>query len=354
LASITSVISFFILLLATYSYAAPVEHEYGTSTAEYEFTSGKTTIEQGHKNKTRPISDDEFTSVQNIHQQRSVEDTSSEEATKQHVTYPSSTVEDSSFSPSTETNPKRSIEDSSSAEKNEKRGVDDSSSAEKDEKRSIEDSSFVSPTDVNEKRSVEDSSSAEKKEKRGVEDSSSAEKKEKQGVEDSSSAEKNEKRSVDDSSSAEKSEKRSIEDFLLSTMESSTEFDRRAIRPVESEEEVKTSTSVSSENEVDTTTNVEPLSSSINSFGKITGLLRDNKTEEQSSTNEYETTDRPDEEFTTQSNIKTQKLTKTVAIIPGRITGTKIYAKEPTVIQSDNEKQSNQGQKKDIVRPIRT
>jgi len=113
----------------------------------------------------------------------------------------------------------------------------------------------------------------------------------------------------------------------LSTLESSAEFNRRAIRPIESQEEVETSTHVLSENQVEVTTNVEPLSSSIDSFGKFTGLLHDNHPEEQSSTTEHE---KIDEESTTQSTVKTQKLIKTVAIIPGKITETKIYVNTPS------------------------
>jgi len=104
--SITSVISFFILLLATYSYSAPIEHEYETSTTKYEFTSGKTTVDQGDKVKKNIISDDESTHTPTIHEKRLSEKSNSEEATTHDVIHPSSTIEDSSFSSSTEINKK--------------------------------------------------------------------------------------------------------------------------------------------------------------------------------------------------------------------------------------------------------
>jgi hypothetical protein len=40
-----SVIPFFILLLAIYSYSAPIGQEYGISTTGYEYTTGQTIVE---------------------------------------------------------------------------------------------------------------------------------------------------------------------------------------------------------------------------------------------------------------------------------------------------------------------
>jgi len=136
--------------------------------------------------------------------------------------------------------------------------------------------------------------------------------------------EPNEKRSFD-----EPDEKRSFDEFSFTTFESSTEFDRRAIRPTESQEEIETSTSFLSENSIETTTNFEP-SSSVDSFGKFTGLLHNDETEEISTTPEYQKHDRSSEESTTRLPVKTQRLTKTVSIFPGKITETKIYLNLPT------------------------
>jgi len=282
MASITSVISFLVLLLVTYSYCAPFVHQYENSTAEYEYTTGETIVEHGNSFNMHLISDDESTGVPNIHKERSSEE-SRDEFTTQGVTIPSSTVEDFSF-------PSSTVEDLSFPSS------------------TVEDSSFPSTTEYNKERSFEDSSF---------------------------------------SSSAEENEKRSLENFLFTTMESSTEFDRRAIRPVQSEEEFETSTPFFHEHQIEMTTDVEP-SSSVETFGKYTGLLHEEESstpeyEEQSSTSEYE-------EPTTRSSVKSQKLTKTVSIFPGKITETKIYANSPSrtsvVIRPvEEEQQLSQGEK---------
>jgi len=259
--SITSVISFFILLLVTYSYSAPIEQKYETSTANYKFTSGKTTINEGVKVKKQMMSDDGST--------------------------------DNEAMPTDESGG------------NEEMPTDESGGNEE------------MPTDQsggNEAMPV-DGSTDNQDGTKGVADPVHS-------VEDPSHPKYPAVIYVD--------QKRSIEDFLLSNLESSDAFERRAIRSGEPHEEVETSTSVLSEHQIEITTNVEPLSSSVDSFGKFTGLLHDNQPEEQSSTTEYATTDRTDEKSTTQSTVKTQKLIKTVAIIPGKITETKIYVNTPS------------------------
>jgi len=132
---------------------------------------------------------------------------------------------------------------------------------------------------------------------------------------------------------------------LYTTLESSTEFNQRAIRPTESEEEVESSTSLDSKN---LNKDAEP-SSSVHSFGKYTGLLAD----EQSSTSEYETTDRPNEESTQDSAVQPDRLTKTVSIIPGKITETKIFANAPSrtsvFIQPVSQEQLSQVQNQAIA-----
>jgi len=236
MASTTSVISFLILLLATYSYSAPFKHEYEKSTPKYEFTTGTTIVERGDSFNMHLISDDESTDASHLHKERSAEESNSEEVT---------TSDDVTLSP-----------------------------------RSFEDSPFSTSTSTS-------------------------------------------------SSSDESNEKRSLDEFSFTTMESSTEFDRRAIRPHESQEEIETSTSFVSDNSVEMTTHFEP-SSSVNSFGKFTGLLHNDETEEKFTTPEYEKHDRSSEESTTRVPVKTQRITKTVSIFPGKITETKIYLNLPT------------------------
>jgi len=234
MASIISVISFLILLLATCSYSAPFKHGYEQSTPNYEFTTGTTVVERESSFDTRFISDNESTVVPTTHENRSVEESSSEEVT---------TLSDVTLSP----------------------------------------------------RSVDDSQS----------------------------------------SSDESNDKRGLQPFSFTTWESSTEFNRRAIRPTESQEETET-TSVLPENSVEVTTNFEP-SSSVESFGKFTGLLPHDETEEIS---------------TTPFPVKTQRITKTVSIIPGKITETKIYLNVPTekpVTVVTSQKEFKKGGRQPIV-----
>ncbi len=68
------------------------------------------------------------------------------------------------------------------------------------------------------------------------------------------------------------------------------------------------------------------LNKNVRSFGKYTGLLND----DHSSASEYETTDRSSEESTTRLPIKTQQLTKTVSIIPRKVTKTKVFTTVPS------------------------
>jgi len=143
-------------------------------------------------------------------------------------------------------------------------------------------------------------------------------------------------------------------------VESSTEFDRRAIRPTESQEEVESSTEFESstpvifEHEMEETTEVEP-SSSAQSFGKFTGLLHDDQSNETITTPEYDQTteESTTEESTTRFPYKTQRLTKTVSYIPGKITETKIYSNAPSqtfvVGQRYGQNQLSQVQKQPIV-----
>jgi len=276
MASITSIISFFILLLATFSYSAPVGQEYGTSTQDYEYTTNQTIIQHVEPVYMRLVSDDESTVVPVFYKERSSEESNSDEVTTEGVTLSPRAFEDYSYPSSTEAY----------------------------EKNTYEVSSFPSATETNEERSVED--------------------------------------------------------FLYTTLESATNFNRRAIRPVESEEDIESSTVFYSENQMESTTNVEP-SSSVDSFGKYTGLLNDEQSStseyEQSSTAEYEQSStaeyEPVDESTIRLPVKTQRLTKTVSIIPGKITETKIYANLPSktsvFIQPVQQEQLSQVQNQSVV-----
>jgi hypothetical protein len=357
MASITSVISFFILLLATYSYSAPVAYEYENSTPQFEFTTGTTIVEHVTSVNMQLLSDDESTVVPNMGKNQPSVDFNSEEATTSGVHHSLHSFLQSS-SPSGESNEKRSVdelkekrgedepneersadepnEESSADEPNEKRSADEPKEKrgedESKEKRTADEPKEKRGADEsNEKRSADESKEKrgedEPKEKRGEDESNEKrtadEPKEKRGEDES-----NEKRSADESkekrSEDESKEKRGVDGFMYTTMETSTDFNRRAIRPVASQEEFETSTSFYSANHMIFTTDFEP-SSSVDSFAKSTGLLHSDQTTEQTSTFEYQ----PNEESTTRFPVKTQKFVKTISIIPGKITETKIYANVP-------------------------
>jgi len=70
MASITSVISLFILLLVTYCYSIPIKPENGILTPTDEFTTGKTIVDHENKINMQLMTDDELKGVPNIHKQR--------------------------------------------------------------------------------------------------------------------------------------------------------------------------------------------------------------------------------------------------------------------------------------------
>jgi len=135
MASITSVISFLILLLATYSYSAPVKQEYVKSTPTYEFTTGTTIVEHEDSFKMRLISDDESTDVPHIHKDRSAEESNSGEVTTSgDVTLSPRSLEDSPTSSSEESNENENEKKRGLDELNEKkRGLDESNEKKRDQ-----------------------------------------------------------------------------------------------------------------------------------------------------------------------------------------------------------------------------
>jgi len=256
MASITSVISLFILLLATYSYSAPVVHK-------FEFTTGTTIVEHGSSANMQLVPDDESTVVPNVGIKRSSAD--STELKKKREDEP---TEKRSLDESTE---KRSED-----EPTEKRSADESaekrSEDEPTDKRSTDESaerrSEDEPTD---KRSADESaekrSEDEPTDKRSTDES--AEKRSEDELKKKRSEDELKKRSED-----EPTEKRSLDGFTRSISETSADFNRRAIGMVEPQEEMETSTFFHSENQMELTTHFEP-SSSVDSFAKSTGFLHD-------------------------------------------------------------------------------
>jgi hypothetical protein len=81
MASITSVISLFVLLLVTYCYSVPIKPQSGSPKPIDEFTTGKTIVDNEDRITMRLLSDEESTGVPNIHKPRKFSEHSSEEHT---------------------------------------------------------------------------------------------------------------------------------------------------------------------------------------------------------------------------------------------------------------------------------
>jgi hypothetical protein len=279
MASITSVISLFVLLLVTYCYAVPIGQGYDISTPKYEFTSGKTMVGRETKMNMDFKTDDESTDEPHMHKERKTAERDSDEyTTSSHM------------------------------------GKRDDES---DLKRTFEDSLFTtSDYESHHDRSVEDLY---------------------------------ETTSATDLLSEKPHHLRSFDDYLFTTMESSVKFNERAVKLREGEsgehaqpeKELEMTTSFESSSSpvepesytykptssstVEHESHTFEPSSSVDSFGKSTGFLHKDESEEKLTTPEYKTV-RPIGQPSTRFPVDGQRLTQTETIIPGKITETKIFA----------------------------
>jgi len=328
MASIASLVAFFILLLTVFSYSAPIGEEYGNSTSEEEYTTNQNIVDWQKADNMGSLVVDESTSVPSTEEEESSEE---EDVSDEDVTPSPRNYEDSSYSSATN----RTDEEytlPSSGEVNEKRIYEYSTYAPTSENSegSSETYSLPSSTEVNGKSISEYSTYAP-----------TSESSEESNENDSSTQMNEEPNPMGRQNAAMTNGERTVEDFLGTTLESSTEFNQRALRPSGSGEEMELSTTMYPQNQTDMTNDTEPLSS-VHSFGKYTGLLVD----QQSTTTEYQTTDRPDEESTKDSVVNSEQLIKTISIFPGKITETKIYSNTPSkssvVIQPVEQEQLRQ------------
>jgi len=273
MASTTSIISLFIVLLAAFCSSVPVDKRPVFVPPYSEFTTGKTIIDHGHYVNMQLIPDDESTDVPTVHKPRTNEEHDVDEfTTPDHF-----------------------------------EGHEHGSHS----LRSFDDS--ASPVMFASENSVHDDT-------------------------------------------------RSIDDFLFTTLESSTEFERRTLFSEDaSQEELTTHSKRESEYEPEMTTDFpstsymkhgyrtsEP-SSSVDSFGKMTGLLHDDKSEEEKlTTPKFEEDDRSKEEVP-------RRPYQTVQVYPGKIKETQIFSNGPykTSITIGNDqdyiKPLSQGGKQPIV-----
>jgi hypothetical protein len=308
MASITSVISLFVLLLVTYSYAKPVEQKYVSTTPQNKWVTGSTAVEYGKPVTMQLLVDGESTGVPQIHNERAFKDFSSEQLT---------TMSNPSFTPRSVWESQSEEFTTSSSPSFTPRSVGGSSS----EELTTSSSPSFTPRSVWESQSEEfTTSSSPSFTPRSVGGSSSEE------LTTMSSPNFTPRAWQDDSlfETTPSNQQLGVNQFSTSTMESSTAFDRRAIKPFDSQE-VETSTPYYSGNQKKVTKNIEP-SSSVNSFGKYTGLLPNGP----SSTFKYQQFDSSSEQLTTQYPVKTQRLTQPVKIIPGKVTQTEVYFGTPS------------------------
>jgi len=391
MASITSVISLFVLLLATYCYSAPIQQEYLSATPDYESTSGKTIIDRENTINMHLLTDEETTDLPNIDKEqtsdilRVVESTTPVQIERhEDLSHISRMVKDLLFPSTSELPPSVEIKD--------KRGSDD------DDLIDVKSTSELPPSvEINDKRDSDDDlidlkstselpPSVEINDKRGSDDDlidlkstselpPSVEINDKRGLDDDlidvkstselpPSVDINDKRGLDDDlidvkstpelpSSIGINDKHGFESDLLATVESTTDFERRAIRPDEGLSEVVLTTPSKvefSEDEVKVTT-VESLSS-VDTFGKYTGLLTDDHSKEELTTPKSEKADLSDEEPTSRIPVKTPQLTRPVSIISG--SSNKVIGKLPeTKIVDEHvpeqQKELSQGENEPII-----
>jgi len=312
MSSITSVISFFILLFVTYSYSAPVVQNSGNVKPQFEFTKGKPVFQPFGSSNVQQTSNIGSVVPTNIQKPRSSVDYSSEEATTSgdvtysprgyqgsHSSEEATTSGDATFSP-------HGLGESQSEEVTTSGGV------------------TLSPHGLGESQSEEvTTSDSVTLSPRGSSESSSSEEATTSGVYGSSHTFG--RYPVSSSSpSYESHETHGVGKLFSTTLETASDFERRAIKSSQSEEEVETSTPLLSGNQIEVTTDFQP-SPSVNSFVQSTGFLQGG----QSNTTELPEQDQSSEESTTRVPVKTHRLTKTVSIIPGKITETKIYLNAP-------------------------
>jgi len=341
MASITSVISLFVVLFVTYCHAVPIGQKYDVSTSDYEFTTDKPMFGHEHRINMELTADEESTVAPHFNEKRKSYEHDSEE----YTTPSQFEKHDDEF------HHKRKFGVESFATAAYEHDSDENTNSDHFEKldpaleykRKFEDSLFTTPATnpVSEE---------------------------------------------------------SFNNHVFNNLESSTEFNERATRYREAELEENRETRAERENEIEenlktraqrenefeTTTDfefsssaepksfmkpesssfkpqsssVEPeSSSSVDSFGKSTGFLRKDESEEKPKKPEYEPTTpeykpttpeyepttpeykpttpgfkhvRPSSQPSTKVPVNKQRLTQTETIIPGKITETKIFANAPS------------------------
>jgi hypothetical protein len=284
-----SIISFFVLSLITYSYSVPVGKVYDSSTVYYEFTTDKTIVDRENTSRIPLVHGEQPTGTSNIHKKRF----------NPVGIPPKQTVEEHHIDIDEESTPSQEIDRRRQPPEQGIRSIDDEEShrVEKvDRRRQPPEQNAQSERSVDEPDNDEISTTDVYRPSRTFEESSFPSITITSTTDVSRPSRTFEESSfpsitstVDYSSSHEEHDNRSFKDeFSTQPIETSTEFSRRAIRPIiketspASHQEIQLLTRNLSENNIETTTNLisssEP-SSSVDSFGEITGLFHNSSNE---------------------------------------------------------------------------
>lgn len=343
--SITTILSFAVVLLAASSYSAPIDIQPDSSNS-------KVNVKKSNEQPvvTEPVFNKESTSVSNDHKDRSSEEKDSDEMTTKDFTRPPrgfqiqessefttemiphqsrKSEEKDSDEMTTEsfTRPPREVEGKESDEmttepiKHQARAVESKESDEittepmKHRARALESKesdemtteSFTRPSRGSDnKESDEMTTEVFTRPPRGSDSKESDE----MTTEMFTQSPRSFSEDTFPSTTEESKKRTTVEEFLYTTLESSKQFNQRAIRPVESQEDMESSSPfpLNKKKSID-----EEPASSVQTFGKSTGLLKD------------ETNDQSNEEVT-----KTSQFPDTITVIPDQMIETKIYTKSPS------------------------
>jgi hypothetical protein len=324
-------ISFFVLLLATYCYSVPIDPRFDSTKPDHELTTGKTIVDRDDKINMHLMTDEESTGLPAIHKQRSFMDdekvnSTTIDSSEHHHDHMSRSFMDGEKENSTTI-------DSSERHDHMSRSFMD---VEKENSTTIDSSEHRDHMS----RSFMDG----EKENATTVDSSEHRDHMSRSLDDDSFSTSTIKSNWESPSSAETNVHDNLNKFFLTTMESNTHFEKKAIMPVKEDSSEETST-VSKrsfpERDMETATdehtsdfstttlknkridesrentkehtssaesheNTKEHTSSVDSFGKMTGLLKDKRSEE----NLEKPEDHSREESTTRSSDKTTDLLK--------------------------------------------
>jgi len=313
MASITSVISLFVLLLATYCYSLPIDPVRDISKPIHDVTTGRTIVNNEKNGNMELVTEEGSTVVPNIDHSRSPKHAPTSETPSQVGKDGKRGLNDDVTSaPETSTS-----ETQSQVGQGGKRGLND------DVTSSSETSTLETQSEDGKNDKHGENGNVEKNGKRSLNDDVTSSS-ETSTSETQSEDGKNDKHG--ENGNAEKNGKRSLNDDLSSTMESSTQSEQSAGksndgRPEKEEEESSSKGSRSvDENEPGMQKNDE---SSADSLAHITALLDECRTAKKPTEPEQKEPSKEEPETGLSGNEEGSK--EIISVTPGKTTETKIY-----------------------------